>query len=92
LLLNDEGLYNNLESSSKQLELLLEDIRKNPGSYINFSVFGEDEPRVTAQNYNSINIHMRGTIFILAIIFQAGYLVQSNLCIAQHLQTYLKKN
>jgi phospholipid/cholesterol/gamma-HCH transport system substrate-binding protein len=40
LLLNDEGLYNNLESSSKQLELLLEDIRKNPGSYINFSVFG----------------------------------------------------
>jgi phospholipid/cholesterol/gamma-HCH transport system substrate-binding protein len=32
LLLNDEGLYNNLESSSKQLELLLEDIRKNPGS------------------------------------------------------------
>jgi phospholipid/cholesterol/gamma-HCH transport system substrate-binding protein len=40
LLVNDEGLYNNLESSSKQLELLLEDIRKNPGSYINFSVFG----------------------------------------------------
>jgi phospholipid/cholesterol/gamma-HCH transport system substrate-binding protein len=40
LLVNDEGLYNNLESSSKQLELLLEDIRKNPGGYINFSVFG----------------------------------------------------
>ena len=40
LLVNDEELYNNMQSSSKQLELLLEDIRKNPGSYINISVFG----------------------------------------------------
>jgi phospholipid/cholesterol/gamma-HCH transport system substrate-binding protein len=40
LLVNDEKLYNNLEASSKQLELLLEDIRKNPGGYIRFSVFG----------------------------------------------------
>lgn len=40
MLVNDEQLYNNLESSSKQLELLLEDIRRNPGSYINISVFG----------------------------------------------------
>ena len=40
LLVNDEELYNNMQSSSKQLELLLEDIRRNPGSYINISVFG----------------------------------------------------
>ena len=40
LLINDEDLYRNLENSSKELELLLEDIRKNPGSYINISVFG----------------------------------------------------
>ncbi|MFN2395317.1 MAG: MlaD family protein [Bacteroidales bacterium] len=40
LLVNDEELYNNMENSSKQLELLLEDIRRNPGSYINISVFG----------------------------------------------------
>jgi phospholipid/cholesterol/gamma-HCH transport system substrate-binding protein len=40
LLVNDEELYNNMQSSSKQLEMLLEDIRKNPGSYINISVFG----------------------------------------------------
>jgi len=40
LLVNDEELYNNMQSSSRQLELLLEDIRKNPGSYINISVFG----------------------------------------------------
>jgi len=40
MLVNDEELYNNMQSSSRQLELLLEDIRKNPGSYINISVFG----------------------------------------------------
>ena len=40
LLVNDEELYHNLEKSSKQLELLLEDIRKNPGNYIRISVFG----------------------------------------------------
>lgn len=40
LLVNDEELYHNLERSSKQLELLLEDIRKNPGNYIRISVFG----------------------------------------------------
>lgn len=40
MLVNDDQLYNNLEASSQQLELLLEDIRKNPGSYIRISVFG----------------------------------------------------
>ncbi len=40
LLVNDEELYHNLERSSKQLELLLEDIRNNPGNYIRISVFG----------------------------------------------------
>ncbi|TVQ88336.1 MAG: MCE family protein [Bacteroidetes bacterium] len=40
LLINDEELYINLTNSSKELEFLLEDIRKNPGSYINISVFG----------------------------------------------------
>ncbi len=40
LLINDENLYKNLENSSKQLELLLEEIRKNPGNYIKLSVFG----------------------------------------------------
>lgn len=40
LLVNDDKLYHNMEATSKQLELLLEDIRNNPGSYINISVFG----------------------------------------------------
>jgi phospholipid/cholesterol/gamma-HCH transport system substrate-binding protein len=39
LLLEDKELYNNLKESTRQLELLLEDVRKNPKKYINFSVF-----------------------------------------------------
>ncbi len=40
LLLNDELLYRKLTESSEQLELLLEDIRENPGKYFRISVFG----------------------------------------------------
>jgi phospholipid/cholesterol/gamma-HCH transport system substrate-binding protein len=40
-LLHDDGLYQNLERSSYELELLLEDIRNNPRKYFNFSVFGK---------------------------------------------------
>jgi len=39
LLLHDEALYRNLESSAKQLDSLLLDIRQNPRRYINVSVF-----------------------------------------------------
>jgi phospholipid/cholesterol/gamma-HCH transport system substrate-binding protein len=40
-LIKDEGLYNNLEKTSKELELLLEDVRLNPTRYVNVSVFGK---------------------------------------------------
>jgi phospholipid/cholesterol/gamma-HCH transport system substrate-binding protein len=39
LLLKNDSLYYELMSSSKNLDLLLEDIRKNPKRYINVSVF-----------------------------------------------------
>lgn len=41
-LLNDEGIYNNLDHASKQMEELLQDIKLNPRRYINlkFSLFG----------------------------------------------------
>ncbi len=41
LLLNDDKLYNELEASSKQLDLLLQDIRLNPKRYVHFSIFGK---------------------------------------------------
>jgi len=40
-LLKDEKLYANLTKTSKELELLLQDLRLNPTRYINVSVFGK---------------------------------------------------
>ncbi len=40
-LMKDEALYQNLSKSSKELELLLQDVRLNPTRYINISVFGK---------------------------------------------------
>jgi phospholipid/cholesterol/gamma-HCH transport system substrate-binding protein len=40
-LLKDEALYKNLEQTSKELELLLQDVRLNPTRYVNISVFGK---------------------------------------------------
>jgi phospholipid/cholesterol/gamma-HCH transport system substrate-binding protein len=39
LLIKDENLYNNLEKSALELNLLLEDIRLNPKRYVRISVF-----------------------------------------------------
>jgi len=41
LLINNDSLYNNLESSSRNLDLLLKDLRLHPERYINISVFGK---------------------------------------------------
>ncbi len=40
-LLNDDAMYNNLTKTSKELELLLQDLRLNPTRYVNVSVFGK---------------------------------------------------
>lgn len=40
-LMKDEVLYSNLNKTSKELELLLEDVRLNPTRYINVSLFGK---------------------------------------------------
>ncbi len=39
MLVNDDSLYIELEKSSRELNLLLEDIRLNPKKYVKFSVF-----------------------------------------------------
>jgi phospholipid/cholesterol/gamma-HCH transport system substrate-binding protein len=50
-LLSDEELYNNLAKTSKELELLLEDVRLNPTRYVNVSVFGKkNKPYVKPVN------------------------------------------
>ncbi len=40
LLLNDKEMYNNLTSASKQLDLLIEDMKKHPKRYVTFSLLG----------------------------------------------------
>lgn len=40
-LLNDDQLYNNLQSVSYNLNLLTEDLRLNPQRYVHFSLFGK---------------------------------------------------
>ena len=40
-LLNDPKLYNNLQTATSELGLLMEDIRLNPKRYVHISVFGK---------------------------------------------------
>jgi phospholipid/cholesterol/gamma-HCH transport system substrate-binding protein len=58
-LMNDKELYTNLNSASRELDLLLQDFRLNPKRYVNVSVFGkkqkeyevpEDDPAQTIEN------------------------------------------
>jgi phospholipid/cholesterol/gamma-HCH transport system substrate-binding protein len=54
-LMKDEAMYNNFTKASKELELLLQDLRLNPTRYINVSVFGKKnkpyvEPTEKAKN------------------------------------------
>ncbi|MEG0850684.1 MlaD family protein [Flavobacterium plurextorum] len=54
-LLNDDALYNNLAKTSKELELLLQDVRLYPTRYVNVSLFGKkNKPYVApAEDVNS---------------------------------------
>lgn len=39
-LINNDNFYDNLEKSSKEMNLLIEDIKNNPSRYVNFSILG----------------------------------------------------
>lgn len=54
-LLKDEALYSNLQSTSKELELLLQDVRLHPTRYINVSVFGKKNKPYTAPVKDAID-------------------------------------
>lgn len=42
-LMHDEALYNNMEATTKEMEMLLKDMKENPKRYVHFSVFGKKE-------------------------------------------------
>lgn len=54
-LVKDEALYNNLSKSTKELELLLQDLRLNPTRYINVSLFGKKNKPYVAPKENQPN-------------------------------------
>lgn len=43
LLVNDQTLYNNLSTVSKDLDELVKDLKENPKRYLHFSVFGKKQ-------------------------------------------------
>jgi phospholipid/cholesterol/gamma-HCH transport system substrate-binding protein len=47
MLLKDERFYKNLDQSSKNLELLLQDLRLNPRRYLNLSIIGKKDKGYT---------------------------------------------
>lgn len=50
-LLKDDALYANLAKTSKELELLLQDVRLNPTRYVNVSLFGKkNKPYIAPVN------------------------------------------
>ena len=54
-LIKDETLYNNFSKTSKELELLLQDLRLNPTRYVNVSLFGKkNKPYVAPTVTDSI--------------------------------------
>lgn len=54
-LLKDEGLYNNLEGATKQLEQLLQDMKLNPKRYVHFSLFGKKPKGYDAENNENLD-------------------------------------
>ncbi len=50
-MLKDDALYNNFSKTSKELELLLQDLRLNPTRYVNVSLFGKkNKPYVSPKD------------------------------------------
>ena len=55
-LLKDEALYSNLKSTTKEMELLLRDVRLFPTRYINVSVFGKKNKPYVVPVQDSIDL------------------------------------
>ncbi len=54
-LINDKELYDNLNKSSKNLDLLLQDLRLNPNRYVKVSVFGKKTKKYTLPENDPAN-------------------------------------
>lgn len=62
MLINNDSLYNNLTSASKQLDLLMEDLRVNPDRYVRVSVFGgkrENKVQLSRKDIETLREQLR---------------------------------
>ena len=55
-LMKDDALYANLAKTSRELELLLQDVRLNPTRYVNVSVFGKKNKPYIAPKDSITNV------------------------------------
>jgi phospholipid/cholesterol/gamma-HCH transport system substrate-binding protein len=55
-LMKDDALYTNLAKTSRELELLLQDVRLNPTRYVNVSVFGKKNKPYIAPKDSITNV------------------------------------
>ncbi len=55
-LMNDKQLYTNLEATTRNLNLLLQDLRLNPKRYAHFSVFGKKQQEFILPQNDPANI------------------------------------
>lgn len=53
-MVNDKELYDNLNKSTKELNLLLKDMQRYPGRYVNVSVFGGPSKKADAKREKDI--------------------------------------
>ncbi len=51
-LLNDDGLYENLENASKEMEELLREFKEHPKRFVHFSMFGKKEKEYKSTEEN----------------------------------------
>jgi phospholipid/cholesterol/gamma-HCH transport system substrate-binding protein len=45
MLINNDSLYNELNSSSQSLNTLIKDVNENPQRYVHFSIFGRKDKK-----------------------------------------------
>lgn len=51
-LIHDDALYNNLEASTKEVELLIKDLKEHPKRYVHFSLFGKKDTPYESEDKN----------------------------------------
>ena len=60
-LMNNDSLYNNLNSSAKNMDALMIDLKANPKRYVHFSVFGKSAGSGDVKIEKATNVTPKGT-------------------------------